>query len=308
MRSYIEFPPTYCEGDLYVNTFEGATYAIEAETGKVQWRRRVGGTLPSSPAIDGPRVIVASQSGTVTALDRDKGRVLWKVTTGGKVESSPVVVDGLVYFGSHDGRLFAVASKTGNIRWAYSTGGRINASPSVFGGRVCAGNYSGAIFCLDKDTGREIWTTYLRRDAFRRESFYASTSTDGERLYSVARSGSVVALDVESGDVSWTGQVGGLGYTTPAVADGRVFVGGFDGRLRALRARNGVGAVVEVGRRSHPRRAGGHRQARLLLDAREEDVRASRVRRRDRLAAAAGPLLARASRPSGRTSSRSTAG
>ena len=119
-------------------------------------------------------------------------------------------------------------------------GGRINASPSVFGGRVCAGNYSGAIFCLDKDTGREIWTTYLRRDAFRRESFYASTSTDGERLYSVSRSGSVVALDVGNGDVAWTGQVGGLGYTTPAVADGRVFVGGFDGRLRALRARNGA--------------------------------------------------------------------
>lgn len=108
LRSYIEFPPTYCDGDLYVNTFEGATYAIDADTGKVQWRRRVGGTLPSSPAIDGPRVIVSSQDGTVTALDRRKGRVLWQVRTAGKVESSPVAVDGLVYFGSHDGRLFAV--------------------------------------------------------------------------------------------------------------------------------------------------------------------------------------------------------
>jgi putative inorganic carbon (hco3(-)) transporter len=240
MRSYIEYPPTYCDGDLYVNTFEGATYSIEAETGKVNWRRRVGGTLPSSPAIDGPRVIVASQSGTVTALDRDKGRVLWQVTTGGKVESSPVVVDGLVYFGSHDGRLFAVNASTGRIRWAYSTGGRINASPSVFGGRVCAGNYSGAILCLDKDTGRRIWITYVSRDAFRRESFYASASTDGERLYSVARSGRVVALNASNGDIVWTGHVGGLGYTTPAVAGDRVFVGGFDGRLRALRARDGT--------------------------------------------------------------------
>ena len=113
LGSYIEFPPTYCDGDLYVNTFEGATYAIDAETGKVQWRRRVGGTLPSSPAIDGPRVIVSSQDGTVTALDRRKGRVLWQVQTAGKVESSPVAVDGLVYFGSHDGRLFAVRADDG---------------------------------------------------------------------------------------------------------------------------------------------------------------------------------------------------
>ena len=239
LRSYIEFPPTYCEGDLYVNTFEGATYSIEAATGKVNWRRRVGGTLPSSPAIDGPNVIVASQSGTVTALDRRKGRVVWQVSTSGKVESSPVVVDGLVYFGSHDGRLFAVSAKNGRVRWAYDTGGRINASPSVFGGRVCFGNYAGAIVCLDKDTGRELWTTYSRRDAFRYDSFYASASTDGERLYSVARSGRVVAVDASDGDIVWTARVGGLGYTTPAVAEGRVFVGGFDGRLRALRAWNG---------------------------------------------------------------------
>jgi eukaryotic-like serine/threonine-protein kinase len=33
--------------------------------------------------------------------------------------------------------------------------------------------------------------------------------------------------------------VGGYGYTTPAVADGLVFVGGFDGKLRALRATSG---------------------------------------------------------------------
>nr|MBA3433590.1 PQQ-like beta-propeller repeat protein [Actinomycetota bacterium] len=129
---------------------------------------------------------------------------------------------------------------TGRVRWAYRTGGRINASPSVFGGRVCAGTYAGSIVCLDKDTGRELWTTYSRRDAFRYDSFYASASSDGDRLYSVARSGRVIALDVTNGDVAWTGRVGGLGYTTPAVGEGRVFVGGFDGRIRALRSTNGA--------------------------------------------------------------------
>ncbi len=57
----------------------------------------------------------------------------------------------------------------------------------------------------------------------------------------------------------WTGSVGGLGYTTPAVAAGRVFVGGFDGALRAYRSATGrelwrryvpgriLGAAVVVG-------------------------------------------------------------
>jgi outer membrane protein assembly factor BamB len=240
LAGYIEFPPAYCDGMLYVNTFEGDTYAIRADTGKVRWRRKIGGTKPSSPAIDGPRLIISSQDGTVTALDRKTGRTLWRVATAGKVESSPVVVGGLVYFGSHDGRLFAVQSTNGRIRWAYDTGGRINASPSVFGIKVCMTNYSGAIGCFNRRTGRRVWITYVKRDAFRYESFYASPSTDGSRLYTLARTGKVVAVDASNGRIVWTAHVGGLGYPTPAVADGRVFVGGFDGYLRAFRATTGA--------------------------------------------------------------------
>jgi len=110
----------------------------------------------------------------------------------------------------------------------------------VFGGRVCVTTYAGSFVCLDRRTGREQWTTYVKRDAFRYESFYASPSTDGARLYSVGRAGLVVAVSARTGAVVWTGHVGGYGYTTPAVADGRVFVGGFDGRLRAFRAASGA--------------------------------------------------------------------
>ena len=80
----------------------------------------------------------------------------------------------------------------------------------------------------------------MRRDSFRYESFYASASTDGARIYCVARSGKVVALDARDGRLLWTARVGGLGYTTPAIAHGLVFVGGFDGKLRALRAKTGA--------------------------------------------------------------------
>jgi outer membrane protein assembly factor BamB len=239
LKTYIEFPGTYCEGTLYVNTTEGTTYALESETGDVRWRRRVGGKLPSSPAINGPRLFIGSQAGTVTALDRKRGRVLWRVRVGGKVESSPVVVNGLVYFGSHDRRFFAVDAETGAIRWAYRTGGRINASPAVFEGKACVTTYAGSFVCLNARTGRELWTRYLKRDAFRYESFYASPSSNGERIFSVARSGKVVALEAANGKVAWTAEVGGYGYTTPAVANGRVFAGGFDGRLRAFSAADG---------------------------------------------------------------------
>jgi outer membrane protein assembly factor BamB len=234
LDDYVEFPPSYCDGMLYVNTLRGHTYAIVASSGKVRWKREIGGEKPSTPAIDGPRLIVSSKDGTVTALDRETGKLLWQIRTNSGVESSPVVVDGLVYFGAHDGRVFAVSSRTGHIRWAYNTGGRVNASPSIYGRRLCVTTYAGGIFCLDRTSGRKLWSTYVKRDAFRYDSFYSSPSTDGRRLYTISRSGQIVALDARNGRILWTHSVGGWGYATPAVTPKRILIGGFDGNLRAF--------------------------------------------------------------------------
>jgi outer membrane protein assembly factor BamB len=239
MGSYMEYPPSYCDGVLYVNTDRGKTAAVDARTGDVIWARKSAGSKPSTPAIAGPLLIVSSHNGTVTAFLRRNGKRVWQIRTSAKVESSPVALGRIAYFGSTDGRLFAVYARTGRIRWAYDTGGRINASPTLVGNKVCITTYAGTIFCLRRSDGKRIWRRAIRRDTFRYESFYASASTDGRRLFTVARSGRVVALDSRTGRVLWTAQVGGYGYSTPAVANGRVFVGGFDGQLRAFRSTTG---------------------------------------------------------------------
>ena len=125
------------------------------------------------------------------------------------------------------------------MRWAYDTGGRINSSPSLARGRICITTYAGSIFCLRQSNGTKLWSTYVKRDAFRYESFYASASTDGERLYTIARSGKIVALDAATGNVLWTDEVNSLGYSTPAVGRDRIFVGDFNGGLRAYRKTDG---------------------------------------------------------------------
>ncbi len=240
LKSYIEFPPVYCDGVLYLNTYKGTTFAIDALSGTVVWRRPSPGLKPSSPAIAGPRLLVASRAGTVTAYARANGALLWQFRVASRVESSPLVVDGLAYVGAQDGRLFALDVATGRVRWAYDTGGRINSSASVAGDRVFITTYSGAIFCLRRTDGKKLWRRYVKRDFLRYESFYASASTDGRRLFTVARSGRVVALSAVTGKILWTRRVGGgLAYSTPAVERGRVFVGGFDGTLYAFSASSG---------------------------------------------------------------------
>jgi len=239
LKGYIEYPPSYCDGVLYVNTFKGDTWAIEAETGKVVWRRISDAPKPSTPAIAGANVIVSSKDGTVTALTRKSGKIVWQLRTRAKVESSPAVADGVVFFGVTDGRLFAVDADTGRIRWAFDTGGRINSSPSLAEGRVCITTYAGSIFCLRQGDGSKLWSRYVKRDTFRYESFYASASTDGKRLFTISRSGKIIALDASSGRTIWTDRVNSLGYSTPAVGRDRIFVGDFNGGLRAYRKTNG---------------------------------------------------------------------
>jgi outer membrane protein assembly factor BamB len=239
LKGYIEYPASYCDGVLYVNTFKGDTWAIEAATGKVLWRKLSDAPKPSTPAIAGDKLIVSSKDGTVTALTRKSGKVIWQLQTNAKVESSAAIAGDTAYFGATDGRLFAVDVDTGHVRWAFDTGGRINASPSLAEGRVCITTYAGSIFCLRQRNGEKLWSTYVKRDAFRYESFYASASTDGRRLYTIARSGKIVALNATTGNVIWTDSVNSLGYSTPAVGTDRIFVGDFNGGLRAYRKTDG---------------------------------------------------------------------
>ena len=222
---------------LYVNTFKGDTWAIDATTGKVAWRR--DGRAQAVDTGDLGRQPDRQREGRHGhRADPKSGKVVWQLRTNAIVESSPAVVDGVAYFGATDGRLFAVDADTGRVRWAYDTGGRINSSPSLAQGRVCITTYAGSIFCVRQRDGRKLWSTYVR-DAFRYESFYASASTDGERLYTIARSGRIVTLDASSGRVIWTDDVDSLGYSTPAVGSDRIFVGDFNGGLRAYRKTDG---------------------------------------------------------------------
>ena len=292
LKGYIEYPASYCDGVLYVNTFKGDTWAIEAATGDVLWRKLSDAPKPSTPAIAGDKLIVSSKDGTVTALTRKSGKVLWQLQTHAKVESSPAIAGDIAYFGATDGRLFAVDVETGHVRWAFDTGGRINASPSLADGRVCITTYAGSIFCLRQRDGQKLWSTYVKRDAFRYESFYASPSTDGQRLYTIARSGKIVTLDASDGHVIWTDSVNSLGYSTPAVGTDRIFVGDFNGGLRAYRKTNGqLLWRAHVGGRILGA-AGRRRRPRVLLDARDGDIRGPRLGREDRLALRARQVLA----------------
>jgi len=139
--------------------------------------------VSASPTVAGGVVYVGSWNGTVYALDAFSGDPIWTFgiadphpeARGGfpGIQSSAAVVDGKVYFGAADANVYAVDAQSGVLAWKIPLGdpdpavegAHVWSSPAVFDGKVYVGKSShldnpcvrGAVVALDADTGNEIW-------------------------------------------------------------------------------------------------------------------------------------------------------
>lgn len=234
----MEFPPSFCDGVLYVNNQHGYTWAIRSSDRRVLWKRRTATLYDSTPAVSGQRVFVGSFTpGDVQALDRRTGRRLWRLTAGGPVESSPVVVDGLVYATSKDRRVYAINERTGRVKWAFRTGGEVKDSPTVVDGRVFVGNYAAEVFALDAKTGAVKWRRAV--GGVLGDRIYSSVPVSGDLAYFVTVRGHIYAVDVRDGSTVWQQSIPGYVYSTPALANGKLFIGNYQGEVYAFDADDG---------------------------------------------------------------------
>ena len=114
-------------------------------------------------------VYVGSWDGTFYALNAENGNFVWNYVTGGQIDSSPTVADGLVYVGCHDGKIYALNASTGmvgynsemhnNVVWSYSTGNMIMfSSPAIANGTLYVGSYDGNVYALNAFTGAYLWS------------------------------------------------------------------------------------------------------------------------------------------------------
>jgi outer membrane protein assembly factor BamB len=229
--------PVVADGTVYVGTngdgplvvsgpedeedFEACAFlALDADTGEPQWQYREFGekeNIDSSPAVAGRRVYFGGES-AVYALNTDTGEEVWTRNLSTHPDSSPAVVDGVVYYGAPiDGdaetpaQVWALDAASGETLWTAEIDDvSLRTSPAVTDGtvyvaassqRVCYGAGSGELVCSGVTRGQ---------------------------LY---------ALDAASGDRLWTAPIKTDTRSSPAVADGVIYV----------RCRDGISAVTTAG-------------------------------------------------------------
>ena len=85
-----EFSPVLDKGSVYGLNNNALAFALDARTGRVKWRHKVGSLNASSPAYDNGRLFMVSlQPGQALALDAATGKTIWRKPLPGRSESSP---------------------------------------------------------------------------------------------------------------------------------------------------------------------------------------------------------------------------
>src|SRR5258708_17558933 len=134
--------------------------------------------------------------------------------------------------------IYALTAATGAPRWHVWPRAAPSVDAAVANGLVYFGAWSHPVCALAAATGEQRWQAQAGNNA------YAAPAVANGVLYAISGegNGSVVALDAATGALRWHAQTGAFCCSTPvvpAVADGVVYVGASDTRVRAREAAAG---------------------------------------------------------------------
>ncbi|MDP9383330.1 MAG: PQQ-binding-like beta-propeller repeat protein [Chloroflexota bacterium] len=145
--------PSAWTDTVYGASAYGYVAAVDARTGRVRWRERLGGSAVTTPTVtgDGKRVLAAVTDGSrgwLASLDTRNGRIAWIEPLPAATDSSPALVGDVVYLGTKDDSLYTFNARNGKRGWRFRTRGDVDSSPVVTGGRVYFGSFDGNFYAV----------------------------------------------------------------------------------------------------------------------------------------------------------------
>ena len=246
----LEFPPTLGYGRMYLAQQKGLFFALNAETGRVSWRKSLGRCAASSPTV-GKGVVYqsymhhvvcaqdqAGADGFVVAWDAQTGRERWRYKTA-PVESSPLLHGKRLFFGAWDNAVHAINAKTGRGIWRSPADNQVNTSAAYWRGRIFIASDGGTLYSLSAKTGKLLWSAQSKSRFGSREFWYATPTVAYGRVYIGNTDGTMYVYGAKTGNLLWARPLGTYIYGAAAVYRRKVFVGTYDGKFYALDAATG---------------------------------------------------------------------
>src|SRR6185503_16246509 len=138
--------------------------------------------------------------------------------------------------GSYDTRLYAIEARTGKLRWRFQTEGMVHATPAVLGDLVFIAGCDETFRAIRISDGKEAYKIPIGAYTG------ASPLIDADRAYFGTFNYEVVALDLKSRKLLWHYDDPDHDfpfYSSAALFNGRIILGGRDKFVRALNATSG---------------------------------------------------------------------
>jgi outer membrane protein assembly factor BamB len=216
---------------VYIGSYNGKIYAINASSGALRWVYPREGTL--EPIISGlvatlDRLYFGCSDGKVYALDAATGDKQWEFATGDKIWATPAVGDQTLYIGSFDKKLYALDASDGTKKWEFEAEGAIASAPLVYNDTVYIGSFDRYLYAVDAASGSLKWKFMAEKWFWNRAVVYNGT------VYIGCFDGRVYALGAENGQKLAEFDLGSPIRSWPVLVDERVIVATEKGEIYAI--------------------------------------------------------------------------
>ncbi len=234
--------PLVLDNRVYIGSMDGSFKCVEADTGEVVWEHK-GGPISGSAAADEGGVFYGDEAGDIRARDAATGKEIWSAKIEGGIVRAPLVAGDLVIFGVMAPTalrapkikyLIAFDTATGSQRWALEGQSSlfhtaVADADSIYYATVSGYTSTTALFATPLSGGKEKWKVNLAGVAD------CSPALSGDYLLFGNHDSKFHIVNTANGRELHSLSIGAKLYSSPAVADGRIYFGAGDGKLYCLR-------------------------------------------------------------------------
>ena len=234
--SHVESTPFVSQGKVYFGAGNDGVYCLDALEGKQIWH------YPSihvdmSPAVWKGKVYFGTGYGEyrIYAVDANSGAEVWSKRVDYPAWGSPSADGDTVFFGLGNGnfiesaevpkgRVTARNAETGEQIWEYETEDSVLTAVAYRNGFVYFGSRDGYVYALNAANGALYWKSSIGH------SVVSSPAVTERAVYAGADNGVIYRIDIGNGNVVWqvdTDRITGGGpiYSSPAIANGKLYIG-----------------------------------------------------------------------------------
>ncbi|MDR2178800.1 MAG: PQQ-binding-like beta-propeller repeat protein [Synergistaceae bacterium] len=237
--------PTILDQKVIFAQADGTITALSLSKGTLLWKYAppeesyAADTVVDGTTAGDGKVFFVKGDGQMVALSAENGKMLWTYGTGQELRSAPYFSEGIVFLGEQRGVFSAVNPKTGKRDWGGGAGGAIN-TPMTEGGCVYFSSWDGSVQSVKIKGVIPQWKTDVG-DPVTTPPSVERGGAGGEKIFVGTANGKVAALSKADGSMIWSFDTqGGTVVGTPIAAEGLVFIGGGQGTLFVLDAKDGA--------------------------------------------------------------------